>query len=371
MLKVGLIGTGRWSQMAHIPAWRRDRRCEIAAVFDQDAHRAALDPALPVVGSAAELVNDPDIDIVDVVTWNPSHYDYANAAIDHGKHVLCEKPVHHDYRRTRELAARATARGLRTKVGFTFRYSAAMIRMRELIEEGFVGEPLIFNGFEQNSQFLDPAVPMRVGEDPTTADGKLRAAALEGYGAPIIDLGLWFTGDDPVEVVGLLSNLVPQRARPGSPALAPLPIDDADCFIARLARGGFMTIQSSYITVGNYPGLEARIYGTEGAIICRLVEEGGITERLWAARKDAVEFVPLEVPPRLLPERGSLSEPWPSSFYSNLVRDFVDDILDGGRPGAGDFGDAARVQEVIDAVELSHQEHRWVPLPLDREGGGS
>jgi predicted dehydrogenase len=355
---------GRWSQLAHLPAWRRDPRCQVVGCFDQDPQGIPFGTGLEVAGSAEELIARPDVDVIDVVTWNPSHYQYARAAIAHGKHVLCEKPVHHDYRMTRELAIQARAQGLRTKVGFTFRFSAAMMRMRELIEEGFVGRPLIFNGFEQNSQFLDEGVPMRVGEDPTTADGQLRAASLEGYGAPIIDLALWFTQDRPVEVVGLLTNQIPQRAQLGSSLPMPLAIDDADCFIGRLGHGGFMTIQSSYCTVGNYPGLEARIYGTEGAVVCRLVEEGGLTERLWGARKDAVEFVPLEVPQRLLPRGGSLEEPWPSSFYSNLVRDFIDDISDPKRLGGGNFEDAARVQEVIDAVELSHLEHRWVGLPL-------
>jgi predicted dehydrogenase len=352
--------------MAHLPAWQRDPRCQVVGCFDQDPPPSGDGLELELVGSAEELLASPEVDVIDVVTWNPSHYQYAKAALANGKHVLCEKPVHHDYRQTRQLALQARAQGLRTKVGFTFRFSAAMMRMSELIEEGFVGRPLVFNGFEQNSQFLDPAVPMRAGEDPTTADGRLRAASLEGYGAPIIDLGLWFTKDRPVEVVGLLTNQVPERARPGSSLPTPLAIDDADCFIGRLSRGGFMTVQSSYVTVGNYPGLEARVYGSEGALICRLVEERGITERLWGARKDAVEFVPLEVPSRLLPPGGSLEESWPTSFYSNLVRDFVDDILDPKRSGAGDFEDAARVQEVIDAVELSHQEHRWVELPLDQ-----
>ncbi|NNM98155.1 MAG: Gfo/Idh/MocA family oxidoreductase [Candidatus Dormibacteraeota bacterium] len=364
MLRVGLIGCGRWGRMAHIPAWLRDPRCQLVGVYDQDPERISSVDGLEVVGSAEELIMSGDVDVIDVVTWNPSHYQYAAAAIAHGKHVLCEKPVHHNYRLTQELADRARAAGLRTKVGFTFRYSAAMMRMKELIDEGWVGRPLVFNGFEQNSQFLDPAVPMRAGEDPTTADGQLRAASLEGYGAPIIDLALWFTNDRPVELVGLLTNQIPERAQPGSGALANLPVDDADCFIGRLAGGGFMTIQSSYVTVGNYPGLEARLYGTEGAVICRLVEEGGITERLWVAGKDSVEFRPVEVPERLLPSGGSLMEPWPSSFYSNLVRDFVTDILAPDRMAGGDFEDAARVQEIIDAVELSHQQHRWVELPL-------
>jgi predicted dehydrogenase len=55
-------------------------------------------------------------------------------------------------------------------------------------------------------------------------------------------------------------------------------IDDGDIFLGEFANGALASIQSSYVTVGNYPGLEARVYGSEGALICRLVEESGICE---------------------------------------------------------------------------------------------
>jgi predicted dehydrogenase len=239
-----------------------------------------------------------------------------------------------------------------------------MMYMKELIDQGYVGRPLVFNGFEQNSQFLDPLTPMRMGEAETLQGGKLKAASLEGYGAPIIDLGLWFVASDLCEVVGLLTNQIPERIGPGANQPRPLPIDDADAFIGRFDNGAMATIQSSYVTVGNYPGLEARLYGTEGALICRLVEEAGVCERLWGARKDAVEFQSLEVPERLFPIGGSIFEAWATSFYSNLVSDFIDDIKQPERPAGGDFAAAAAVQEVINAVEISHQQHRWVELPL-------
>jgi predicted dehydrogenase len=368
VIRVAIIGAGRWSQRAHIPAWRRDSRCEIVGIYDNDADAAARTAAslgtLAVAKDPAALIASPEVDIVDVVTWNPSHFEYAMAAIAAGKHVLCEKPVHHDYMETRRAASLAATRGLRTKVGFTFRFSAAMMRMKELIDDGYIGRPLVFNGFEQNSQFLDPLTPMRVGEAATLPDGRLKAASLEGYGAPIIDLGLWFVGSELREVVGLLTNQISERISKGSSEVRPLPVDDTDAFIGRFDNGVLATIQSSYVTVGNYPGLEARLYGTEGALICRLVEERGVCERLWGARKNAVEFEALEIPQRLFPTGGSLREGWETSFYSNLVRDFIDDIDQPERAAGGDFVAAAAVQEVIDAVEISHQQHRWGALPL-------
>ena len=73
---------------------------------------------------------------IDVVTGNRPHFQISWDALSAGKHVLCEKPVHTDYRKTREAAELAAAKGLRTKLGFTFRYAPAVRYAKELIDSG-------------------------------------------------------------------------------------------------------------------------------------------------------------------------------------------------------------------------------------------
>jgi predicted dehydrogenase len=141
-------------------------------------------------------------------------------------------------------------------------------------------------------------------------------------------------------------------------------IDDGDIFIGNFASGAFGSIQTSFVTVGNYPGLEARVYGSKGALICRLVEENGICESLKGATKEQVEFRELDVPQRFYPPGGSRTESWRSSFYANLVSSFISEILSDGDDNQGNFVDGAHVQELINAVELSFREKRWVSIPL-------
>jgi hypothetical protein len=112
-------------------------------------------------------------------------------------------------------------------------------------------------------------------------------------------------------------------------------------------------------------GIEVRVYGSEGALIARLVEEFGVAETLRSAKPDAVEFVTVEVPERLFPPGGSVREDWPRPYYSNLTASFADEILADDRRSEGGFADAAWVQEVINAVERSHHERGWVGLPLE------
>ena len=366
-LRVGVIGCGRWAGWAHLPGWTRDERCSVVAVCDRDEGlvKAAADK-FGVAEAATDhrrLIERDDIDVIDVVTGDEEHFTLTMAALEAGKHVLCEKPVAHDYRDTLRARDLAASKGLGTKVGFTFRYSPAVRYMKELINEGFVGEPYIYNAYEQNSQWIDPQTPLR--QVPADVDQeRIRVSSLEGYGAPVIDLGHWFMASDLTSVVGVLRNFVPERMIRETGTMMRANIDDGDIFIGEFSGGAICSVQSSFVTVGNYPGIEVRVYGSEGALIARLVEEFGVMETLKGARPDAVEFVDVEVPQRLFPPGGDVHEPWPSLYYSNLTANFVDEILEGGDRNEGNFADAAWVQEVINAVERSHHERGWVSLPL-------
>jgi predicted dehydrogenase len=368
-LRIGIIGAGRWAGWAHLPGWARDPRCKLVGICDTEidrAREAAAKYAIPlVVDDYRALLERGDIDVIDIVTGDHEHFQISWAALEAGKHVLCEKPVAHDFRDTLRAAELARSKNLKTKLGFTFRYSPAMQHMKELIDQGYVGTPFIFNGYEQNSQWINPMTPLR--QAPETLDpNRIRVSSLEGYGAPIIDLGHWFMGADLNSVVGTMRNFIPERIIRETGKMTRANIDDGDIFIGEFAGGAICSIQSSFVTVGNYPGLEARVYGSEGALICRLVEEFGVCETLKGAKPDDVEFKDIEIPTRLYPPGGSSREYWPTLFYSNLTANFTTEILSGGPENQGDFQDGAWVQEVINAVEVSFHERRWVDLPLAR-----
>ena len=121
------------------------------------------------------------------------------------------------------------------------------------------------------------------------------------------------------------------------------------------------------MTVGNYPGIEARIYGSEGALICRLVEEDGVCETLKAATPDAVEFGELEVPERFYPDRAARARVVAIAVLRQPDRELHRRDPGRRRRRTRATSTMARwVQEVINAVELSFRERRWVDLPLPR-----
>ncbi len=367
-LRVAVLGAGAWARSAHIPGWQRDPRCTVVVLGDVERGRAeAMARELNIAEADHDwqaIVSRPDIDVVDIATPSHTHRELAFAALEAGKHVLCEKPVAFDFRETRRAAELADRKGLRTKLGFTFRYSPGVLYAKSLIDGGFIGEPFIFNGYEQNSQWLDPNTPLRQ-VDHTADQSVLQTSSLEGYGAPIIDIGHWWVGADYSRVTGVMRNFVPERMVRATGTMMRMNIDDGDIFIGEYTNGAIGSIQTSYVTVGNYPGIEARIYGSKGAIICRLIEEFGIAETIKTATPDDVEFKQREIPANFYPRGGVPTESWRSLFYANLIKDFIDEIRSGGESRGG-MRDGAWVQEVVNAVERSHHERRWVDLPLEQ-----
>jgi predicted dehydrogenase len=361
-LRVAVVGTGSWAHRAHIPGWLRDPRVQVVALADVNggaAAEAASRFSVPVATTDyRELLADPRIDVVDVVTGNQPHFQISWDALSAGKHVLCEKPVHASYLKTHAAAELARSKGLKTKLGFTFRYAPAVLYAKELIDSGFVGEPYVFNGYEQNSQWIDPATPLRqVG--PSADPAQIAVSSIEGYGAPIIDIMHWWLDAPLKSVVGTMRNFVPNRVLRDTGQLTRVNIDDGDMWIAEFA------------SVGNYPGIEARIYGADGAIIVRLVDEFGLCQTIRTASKDAVEFTETEVPARFFPPGGHSGEPWEYLFYSNLVSDFATEILSGSQANQGDFAQGALVQETINAFEASFRTRAWVDFPLGGRVKGS
>jgi predicted dehydrogenase len=367
VVRVGVLGAGAWARSAHLPGYRRDPRCRVVAIADAAIDRArdaAREFDVPVAtADPREVVTRDDIDVIDVCTPSHTHFELAWSALEAGKHVLCEKPVAYDYRDTERARDLARTKNLKSKVGLTFRYSPAMRYMRELVAGGFIGTPFIFNGYEQNSQWLDPMTPLRQ-VDPNADQSILQVSSLEGYGAPIIDLAHLLVGSDLTRVVGTMRNFIPERMVRTTGRMMRMNIDDGDIFLGEFANGALCSVQTSFVTVGNYPGIEARLYGSTGALICRLVEEAGICETLRAATPDQVEFRELDIPARCYPPGGTRRESWRTLFYANLISSFIGEILAGDGGNEGDFGDGAWVQEVINAAEQSFRERKWISLPL-------
>lgn len=363
-LGVGLIGAHTWADKAHLPGYKAHERVDLIAVCDLDPDRAkAMGEkygAKKVFTDPEKLIADPDVQMVDVCTPTHTHLPLSLLAIEGGKHVLSEKPLHTEAAPAFDAAAKADAKGVRTKLGFTFRYSPAIRQIKKWIDDGTLGEVFHIHGFEQNSQWLDPQEPLRQ-ITPGVDRNSLIPASIVGYGSHLIDLMRWLGGEFG-SVASTMKNFIPERIVRGEVGLQKIKVEDGAVALVEYANGAQGLLQTSYVAVGNYPGVEIRVYGSKGAAVARLISEFGTAETLKIAKAEAVEFIPYDVGPEALPPGTTLNTPWPELYYRNLVRHFVDEILE-DRPQECTFFDGAKSQEIVDAIITAHFERRWVDLP--------
>src|SRR6202162_2153963 len=149
MLGVGIIGVSPvrgWAAVAHIPALRALPNYEIRALSAHSAESArAIGEAFgvgAVFSDHEQLVTQPDIDVVAVTVKAPHHRELVSAALAAGKAVYCEWPLGRDLDDARAMAELAAERGVRTVVGLQARQAPAIVFVRDLLRDGYVGEVL-------------------------------------------------------------------------------------------------------------------------------------------------------------------------------------------------------------------------------------
>src|SRR5439155_14938233 len=148
-IRLGFVGANvrsNWASQSHFPALLASPDVELTAVCttrpeSAEEAREAFGAQLAFHDFRA-MVASPEIDAVAVVVRVPSHYEPTRAAIEAGKHVYCEWPLGRTTAEAEELAALAKAKGVRTMVGAQGRGAPSIVRLRELVDEGYVGQVL-------------------------------------------------------------------------------------------------------------------------------------------------------------------------------------------------------------------------------------
>ena len=151
-IRLGIIGANAgygWSMRAHLPAILALPEFELTAVCTSRPETAAESAkaygARLAFHDYQEMVSHPDIDLVSVSVRVPLHRDMVMAALAAGKHVFCEWPLGANLSQAEEMASLARSRGVSHMVGLQAQGSPALLRLRELVAEGYVGEMLTCN----------------------------------------------------------------------------------------------------------------------------------------------------------------------------------------------------------------------------------
>lgn len=152
-VRVGVIGCGYWGPNL-IRNFGRNPECDVVAVCDRLYDRAARVGAewrIPAATDRAEdLWENPEIDLVVIATPSLTHYDFAKAVIEAGKHVLVMKPLATRSDHAEELCDLAERQGVLLAVDHTFLFTGAVRKMKSLIEEGAIGDIYYFDSVRIN-----------------------------------------------------------------------------------------------------------------------------------------------------------------------------------------------------------------------------
>ena len=382
-LRVAMIGHAFMGN-AHSHAWRTaphffdlPLRPEMAVVVGRDPARAA--EAATRLGWAessddgAPVVARDDIDLVDICTPGNTHAEIAIAALEAGKHVLCEKPLANTVAEAEEMAAaaeRAAADGVRAMVGFTYRRVPAIGLARRLVQEGRIGDVRHVRAQYLQDWIADPEAPLSWRLDKSQAG----SGSLGDIGAHIIDLTQHITGQKISEVSGQLETFVKERpvaAEAGSvgglggaagQGRGPVTVDDAAVFIARFSGGGLGVFEATRFAPGRKNAIRIEINGSAGSLAFDF-EDMNVLHLFDAAEPaETAGFRRILVTEA---EHPYVAAWWPPGHGLGYEHGFTHQVVDlvraiaGGEQPEPSFADGLQVQRVLAAVETSSETRSW------------
>jgi predicted dehydrogenase len=382
-LGVGMVGYA-FMGAAHSQAWRSAHRFfdlpltpRMTAVCGRDEERVSA--AAAKLGWESHetdwhrLIARDDVHLVDVCTPGDSHAEIAIAALEAGKHVLCEKPLANTVEEAEAMVAaaeRAAATGVRSMVGFTSRRVPAIGLARRLVEQGRIGEVRQVRAQYLQDWIADPEAPLswRLRKE------RAGSGALGDIGAHIIDLTQYITGDRIASVSGLLETFVTERPVPsassGLSAVAgsergEVTVDDAAAFLARFAGGATGVFEATRMAYGRKNAIRIEVNGDRGSLAFDF-EDMNLLHFY-----DATEPAETAGFRRILvtePVHPYVAAWWPAGHllgyehgFVHQAADLVTDIAENRDPSPS-FADGLQVQRVMAAVEQSAAKQTWMEV---------
>jgi predicted dehydrogenase len=377
-LRTAVIGTGFVGRV-HIEAIRRLGFVEIAAIADTNlaqAEKYAAEFGVPVaVSDYRTVLDNSSIETVDICTPNALHAPIAKAALEAGKHVMCEKPLATSAVAAAELVSLAAAKSLRNCTCYNLRYYPMVQQMRRMREDGDLGEILIVQGtYSQDWLLYDTDYNWRI---EAKDNGPSRCVA--DIGSHFCDMAEHVTGQRITEVCADLQTVHKTRKKPRGQIEAfagktltaddystyAVDTEDMGAVIFRMdndARGAYTVSQ---VSAGRKNRLNMEIYGTK----CGVAWDQERPDELWIGNRNTNNQLIIKDPSLLkasarsyadLP--GGHSEGYDDTF-KQVFRRFYGSILDPAMtPEYPQFADGLRQLTILEAELESSRSRSWVEV---------
>jgi predicted dehydrogenase len=384
-LGVGMIGYA-FMGAAHSQAWRTAGHffdlpyaVDMAALGGRTADAAYAAAARlgwrSVETDWRSLVARDDIALVDVCTPGDSHAEIAVAALEAGKHVLCEKPLANTVEEAEVMtaaAARAAERGVRSMVGFNYRRVPALALARRIVASGRLGTLRHVRAQYLQDWIVDPQFPLvwRLQRD------KAGSGALGDIGAHIVDAAQFVVGQRIIGVSAVTETFVKQRPLPsstsgglaasGGEGVGDVTVDDAAIFTARLDGGVLGVFEATRFATGRKNTIRLEVNGSEGSVAFDFEVMNELQVHDARADADVAGWTRVQVTE---PTHPYMAAWWPAGHLIGYEHTFTHEVVDllndvaGGQDPTPSFADGLQVQRVLAAVEASAAaDSRWTPV---------
>ncbi|HEX3986187.1 MAG TPA: Gfo/Idh/MocA family oxidoreductase [Acidobacteriaceae bacterium] len=376
-IRTAVAGTGFMGRV-HLEALRRIEGVDVAAIAGRNvaaAQKLGAAFAVPHVDFNAVL-GDNSIQAVHLCTPNAQHYPMAKAALEAGKHVLCEKPLAISVHEADDLATMAARKGLRNCVCHNLRSYPMVQQMRQLRATGELGEILVVQGtYSQDWLLFDTDWNWRVS---SSAGGPSRCMA--DVGSHWFDMAEHVTGLRVSSLCADLQTFHTTRKQPRGPVetfankmgaaqeTVDTPIDTEDCgmVIFRMGERARGAMTASQVSAGRKNRLSIEIYGTKAGVAW----DQERPDELWVGHRDGPNSVFIKDPSLLLPGAqsfadlpGGHSEGYDDTF-KQVFRRFYASIRDPAAPrDYPQFADGLRQLRILGAELESHRTRSWIDVP--------
>jgi predicted dehydrogenase len=375
-----IVGSG-FIGPAHIEALRRNG-IAITGLVEQDAASAREKAArlgLPRgYASYEEALADPAVTVVHLAVPNSLHFPYAKAALEAGKHVLCEKPLATTSEESAELVALAKSCGLVAAVNYNLRFYPLVHEARALVRDGKLGKPFLVHGaYLQDWLLLDTDWSWRL--DPSIG-GKLRAVA--DIGTHWLDMVSFVTGLRVESVFAELATFYKERLKPKGPVetfagkterkpgdyeRVRIETEDAALILLRFEGGARGSLTVSQVSAGRKNSLSFEVDGSAKA----LAWDSESPNSLWVGERSEPNRIVMKDPSLLSPEAARLSgfpgghqEGYPDTLKNLIARLYA--YIEAGDYSAPrdfpSFEDGHEEMLLCDAILKSSIEGRWVTV---------
>jgi predicted dehydrogenase len=317
-----------------------------------------------------DLLDDPAIEVVDIVTPTRMHHPIALAAIARGKHVIVEKPLSLSIEQARDMHEAAQAAGVVHAVTFNYRYYPMVQQARAIVKSGAVGPVHLVHGqYLQEWLLRDTDFSWRL--DPVESGP---AAMVGDAGCHWFDLVEHVTGLRVTRVLAELRTVIPVRrkplsareafAEPGAEETEPYPVTvpDLGAVLLRFNSGATATFFTSPLCAGHKNDLRFEIHGANLSL--SWVQEN--PNHLWVGHRGQPDQLINRDSGLLAPEvrqysslPGGHTEGWPDAF-KNTLNNIFEFIAEGRDPRSADgiqfptFADGYRAAAITDAIVRSH-----------------